>query len=93
MLRVGTKEYERAVHLDQLRREGPVGERIAYALSVKDMTPNELITSVTREPHGLASTEENLQEIFRIINDHERLLRVRFRRGPENLTTETVLSL
>lgn len=87
------EEYARKVRLDQLQREGPIAGMIANALSVKEMTPAELISCLISEPYNLRPVEENLQEITRIINQHERLFKVRFRRPMGCFSVETILSL
>ena len=84
MLHIGTEEYKRAVRIDQLKREGRIEEMIANILAAQRMTPDELVACLVSGPYNLAPSEENLREILRIVNDHERLLKVNFEKNPEN---------
>jgi|SRR3989338_9986138 len=89
-----SEEYSKhLLRIDQLRREGLVGEMIADALSVSEMSPDDLISCLVSEPYNLAPVEKNLKEITRIIKDHERLLKVDFKRSLGCFTVRTVLSV
>jgi len=89
-----SEEYSKhLLRIDQLRREGLVGEMIADALSVSEMSPDDLISCLVSEPYNLAPVEKNLKEITRIIKDHERLLKVDFKRSFGCFTVRTVLSV
>ena|SRR3989344_4589870 len=80
---LGGAEYQRQCRADQLNREGSVGTRIANVLSVRKMTPDELIASLTSEPSGLSLNEENVAEIIRIINDPRGLVKIQFELSPD----------
>ena len=87
------EESKRQSRIDQLRREGVVGEMIANALSVQEMSPDELISCLISDAYGLAPTEANLKEVMRIIRKHDKLLRIDFKRSLGCFTVRTVLSI
>lgn len=77
--------------MQKLECEGPIGKMISNVLSVRDMTPDDLIVALVSPPYSLPLTEQDLVKIVDILN--RITLKTKFKRDFGSFKVKTILSL